>query len=439
MTYQEATEYLFEKTANYEKQGSAGYKPGLDTMMAMDKHYGHPHTKYRTIHVAGTNGKGSVSHSLAAQLQVCGYKVGLYTSPHLVDFRERIRINGTPISEEEVTRFVDGERDFYEKLNPTFFELTTMLALKYFAEQDVDIAVIEVGLGGRMDSTNIIQPLLTVITNVSMDHTQLLGTTLPQIAREKAGIMKKGVTCVVGEATPELRAVYNEVAAEKGARIVYAEDPVVIGKAEPLPGGKGMQYETIHGIRFKGELTGACQKKNMNTILQAVKELMDLGYLCSCQNPDNLTSIEDEMTRAYMNVTQLTGLQGRWQTIRESPTVVCDTGHNSGAWEYLGRQLAQVERHELRIVIGILEDKDVYNIMSKLPKNATYYFCRSSSHRAMSEATLKVFADQFGLRGKSYPSVAEAYNAAISGAQSDDFIFVGGSNYVVADFLKTRI
>ncbi len=439
MTYQEATEYLFEKTANYEKQGTLGYKPGLDTMLAMDKHYGHPHTKYRTIHVAGTNGKGSVSHSIAALLQMCGYKVGLYTSPHLVDFRERIRINGTPISEEEVTRFVDNERVFFEKLKPTFFELTTMLALRYFAEQDVDIAVIETGLGGRMDSTNIIQPLVSIITNVSLDHTQLLGSTVERIAAEKAGIMKKGVPCVIGETTPKLRSVYNAIAAEKGATVVYAEDPVVIATAEPLPQGKGIQYETIYGIRFQGELQGECQKKNMNTVLHATKVLMDLGYLCDCENPENIPNIEKEMTSAFMNVTKLTGLQGRWQTIRNNPTVVCDTGHNPGAWEYLSRQLGQIQCHELRIVIGILEDKDVYAIMSKLPKKAIYYFARSSSHRSMSEATLKVFADQFGLRGNSYPSVAEAYKDAISGAVSDDFIFVGGSNYVVSDFLKTRI
>lgn len=438
MTYSEATEYLFEKTANYEKQGVNGYKEGLDTMLMLDKHFGHPHTKFRSIHVAGTNGKGSVSHTIAAQLQVCGYKVGLFTSPHLVDFRERIRINGVLIPEEYVTQFVEKEHDFFDTLSPSFFEITTAMAFKYFSEQNVDIAVIEVGLGGRLDSTNIITPILSVITNVSLDHTQLLGSSLEKIAYEKAGIMKKGVPCVIGEAPPELRTVYDVVAAEKGTTIVYAEDPVVIERAEPLAEGKGLHYRTIYGIEFDGELQGLCQEKNTNTVLYATRELMNMGYLCDCEKPENVEFIQQEMTRAFMNVTQLTGLRGRWQTIREKPTVVCDTGHNTGAWEYINRQLAAIECHELRIVIGILEDKDVYTIMSQLPKEATYFYAKSSSHRAMPETTLKVIGDQFGLHGESYPTVAEAFQAAIQGAQSDDFIFVGGSNYVVADFMKSR-
>lgn len=439
MTYQEATEYLFEKTANYEKQGVSGYKPGLDTMQALDVYYGHPHTKFRTIHVAGTNGKGSVSHTLASLLQVCGYRVGLYTSPHLVDFRERIRINGIPIDEDYVTRFVDQEHEAFEPYAPTFFELTTIMAFKYFAENDVDIAVIEVGLGGRLDSTNIITPVLGVITNVSLDHTQLLGTTLEQIAVEKAGIMKKGVTCVIGEASPELHTVYDEVAKEAGAKIVYADSENAIKSAEPLPESDGIEYETILGINFKGELGGQFQIKNTNTVLHAVNELMKMGYFSDCGNAGNLKTMERELEYAFMNVTSLTGLQGRWQTVSQNPTVVCDTGHNPGAWEYLSKQLENVSGRELRIVIGILEDKGVYEIMAKLPKRATYYFTKGSSKRALPEATLKVFGDQFGLKGKSYPTVAEAFKAAADDARSNDFIFVGGSNYVVADFLKSRI
>lgn len=439
MNYQEAIEYLFERTANYEKHGMSDYKPGLDTMLAMDEHYGHPHAKYRTIHVAGTNGKGSVSHTLAAQLQVCGYRVGLYTSPHLVDFSERIRINGMPIDKEYVARFVDQERDFFEPLAPSFFELTTMMAFKYFAENDVDIAVIEVGLGGRLDSTNIIMPVLSIITNVSLDHTQLLGSTVEQIAMEKAGIMKRGVTCVIGEASTQLHAVYDAMAEKAGTELVYADSDVVIKSAEPLPDGGGMEYETSLGIHFKGALEGQFQVKNTNTVLHAVYELMKKGYFCDCEIPENMKNIEQEMERAFLNVKSLTGIQGRWQTVRNDPKVVCDTGHNPGAWQYISRQLENQKCHELRIVIGILEDKDVYEIMAKLPKKAKYYFTKSSSKRALPEATLKVFGDQFGLKGKSYPTVADAYKAAMEDVQSDDFIFVGGSNYVVADFLKSLI
>ena len=439
MNYSEVTDYLFSQTANYERQGASGYKEGLDNMQALDDHFGYPHRKFRSIHVGGTNGKGSVSHTLAAQLQVCGYKVGLYTSPHLLDFRERIRVNGEPISEDYVTHFIQSEKSFLDSLNPSFFEIATAMAFKYFAENDVDIAVIEVGLGGRLDSTNIITPILSVITNVSLDHTQLLGSTIEQIAMEKAGIMKEGVPCVIGEATPETRAVYDAVAHEKGAKLVYAEDPVEIESATPLDDGSGILYRTIHGFEFKGELRGACQEKNTNTILHATFELMKMGYLCNCKNPENVAKIQQEMSSAFMNVTKLTGLMGRWQVVRQEPTVVCDTGHNVGAWEYLSRQLTNVKCHELRIIIGILEDKDIYTIMSMLPKQARYYWTKGSTKRAFPEASLKVFGEQFGLQGSCYATVEEAYNAAIEGAQSDDFIFVGGSTYVVADFLKTRI
>ena len=437
MTYNEVLDYLFSQTANYEQQGVSGYKVGLDNMLALDEYFGHPHQQFRSIHIGGTNGKGSVSHTLAAQLQICGYRVGLYTSPHLVDFRERIRVNGKLIPEDYVVRFVESQRDFLETLKPSFFEITTAMAFKYFAEKGVDIAVIEVGLGGRLDSTNIITPILSVITNVSLDHTQLLGTTVEQIAMEKAGIMKKGVPCIIGEADAKVRAVINSVTQETGAPVIYAEDPVVIASAEPLPNGKGISYHTIHGIEFQGELQGLYQQKNTNTILYALHALMKMGYLCNCENPANKSNLQEEMNHAFLNVSQLTGLQGRWQTVRENPTVVCDTGHNIGAWEYLSRQLAQVKCHELRIVFGILEDKDIYAILQKLPKHARYYWTKGTSKRAFPETSLKVFGEQFELHGDCYPTVKAAYDAAIEGTQADDFIFIGGSTYVVADFLKT--
>ncbi len=439
MTYQEATEYLFSQTANYELQGAQGYKEGLDNTLKLDEHFNHPHTKFKCIHVGGTNGKGSVSHLLAAQLQVCGYKVGLYTSPHLVDFRERIRVNGHPVSEDYVVNFIETEQTFIDSLKASFFEITTAMAFKYFAEQDVDIAVIEVGLGGRLDCTNIITPLFSIITNVSLDHTQLLGSSLELIAMEKAGIMKPGIPCLIGETTPETRPVFEAVAEEKGAKLIFAEDNPITSLIPQKPGNKGQRYRNVFGMEFSCELQGEFQVKNMNTFAHAIIVLMDQGFLCSCRDPRNANNIVAELNAALMNVNSLTGLQGRWQTIRENPTVVCDTGHNPGAWKYLSKQLAEVKCREMRIVFGMVEDKDVYTVMSLLPKDATYYFTKGSTKRAFPETSLKVFGEQFGLNGNCYPTVEEAYQAAIEGATSNDFIFVGGSNYVVADFLKTRI
>ena len=438
MTYQETIDYLFSQTANYERQGAAGYKEGLGNSIALDEHFGHLHENFRSIHIGGTNGKGSVCHTLAAQLQVCGYRVGLYTSPHIVDFRERIRINGVPIPEDYVVHFVESERDFFEPLNPSFFELTTAMAFKYFSEMNVDIAIIEVGLGGRLDCTNIITPILSIITNISLDHTQLLGSSLEQIAMEKGGIIKRGVPVLIGETTPETRPVFEALAQEVQAPIYFAEDEQEITSATPRPEG-GMHYTAKHLGDFDGELSGPYQAKNTNTSVVAMHRLVEMGYLADCIEEDNNKMIQKEMNNAFLNVCSMTGLMGRWQIIRQKPTVVCDTGHNPGAWEYLGQQLANIQCRELRIVFGMMEDKDVYTVMSLLPKNATYYFTKGNTKRALPETSLKIFGEQFGLKGECYPTVAEAYQAAINGSQSDDFIFIGGSTYVVSDFLKTRI
>ena len=438
MNYKETCEYLFSQTPSYEKQGASGYKEGLETTIELDKHFGHPHKNFRTIHVAGTNGKGSVTHNIAAQLQMCGYRVGLYTSPHIVDFSERIRINGKPISEDYVVQFVEKERAFFEPLDPSFFEITTAMAFKYFSDMNVDIAVIEVGLGGRLDCTNIITPILSVITNISLDHTQLLGNSLAEIAMEKGGIIKPGVPVVIGEATPETREVFDALSSEAHAPIYYAEDEQEITSAKPLPNG-GMHYESKHLGCFDSELGGAYQVKNMNTIAVALLRLIDMGHMPNCTEGADKKKIQSEMNKAFQNVCTLTGLMGRWQTISEKPTVVCDTGHNPGAWEHLGSQLSAVKCREMRIVFGMVGDKDVYTVMSKLPKHATYFYTKGSTERAMAETTLKVFGDRLGLRGECYPNVSEAYNAAIDGATSDDFIFIGGSTYVVSDFMKSRI
>lgn len=438
MTYQETTEYLFSQTPSYEKQGSTGYKEGLDTTLKLDEHFGHPHKNFRSIHIAGTNGKGSLSHLIAAELQVSGYRVGLYTSPHLVDFRERIRINGTPIDEDYVVKFVEQEKEFYEPLKPSFFELTTAMAFKYFAEKHVDIAVVEVGLGGRLDCTNIITPILSIITNISLDHTQLLGNTLEQIAYEKGGIIKPGVPIVIGEATPETRVVFDALAAEKNAPIYYAEDEQEITSAENTEDGY-IHYKAVHLGEFDCELTGEYQPHNMNTAVVAMHRLVERGYLADCIEEEYKRIIAEEMSNAFKNVTKITGFMGRWQTIRENPRVICDTGHNPAAWTYLGKQLANLKCHELHIVFGMVEDKDVYSVMSLLPKNARYFFTKGSTKRAFPETSLKIFADQFDLKGECYPTVSEAYEAAMQGATSEDVIFIGGSTYVVADFLKTRI
>ena len=437
MTYKEATDYLFNKTANFEKQGATGYKEGLDNTIALDEHFGHPHEHYRCIHVAGTNGKGSVSHTIAALLQMFGYRVGLYTSPHLKDFSERIRVNGKPISEDYVSTFVNSNKDFFDSLEPSFFELATAMAFKYFYDSDIDIAVVEVGLGGRLDCTNIISPALSIITNISLDHTQLLGTSIQQIAMEKAGIIKPGIPVVIGEASPETRAVFDAVAKEAKAPIYYAEDEKEIVEATLTP--KGMEYKARHLGDFTGELCGEYQKRNTNTIVCAMQRLVNLGYLCDCIDPENNRKIKAEMDYAFQNVTKLTGLMGRWQTIRERPLVVCDTGHNVAGWQYLSQQISNVPCRQLHMVFGVVEDKDVYGIMSLLPKNATYYYTKANTKRALPETSLKIFGDQFGLYGQSYPTVAEAYDAAVKNAGADDFIFVGGSTYVVADFLNNCV
>ena len=438
MNYAETTLYLFSQLPQFEKDGAKGYKEGLQNSLAMDAHFGHPHRSFRTIHVAGTNGKGSCSHSLAAILQTCGYRVGLYTSPHLVDFRERIRINGHPISEDYVVGFVEHERHFFESLHPTFFELATAMAFKYFSDMKVDIAVIEVGLGGRLDCTNIITPMLSVITNISFDHTQFLGDTLAKIAAEKAGIIKRGIPVVIGETTAETRPVFEEKAKSNNAPLVFAEDEKEVLGAEPQPDGT-ILYHTLHYGELKGELGGLYQTKNTNTVLCAIRQLEQLGILCRCTVPENQHQCQEEINDALLHVCQLTGLQGRWQTIRRNPLVICDTGHNLAGWEYLSRQLKEVKCRHMHIVFGMVDDKDVDNVMKLLPTNASYYFTKADNHRAISEHVLLEKGLQNGLSSSAFDTVEEAYRTAFDTASTDDFIFVGGSSYVVADFLKKCI
>ncbi len=424
MNYQETIEYLFNSTPVFEKVGAKAYKPGLQTTETLDKHFGHPHRQFKSIHVAGTNGKGSCSHTLAAILQSEGYKVGLFTSPHLVDFRERIRVNGECISEQYIIDFVEKERRFFEPLHPSFFELTTALAFKYFAEQKVDIAIIEVGLGGRLDCTNIITPILSIITNISKDHTQFLGNTLADIAGEKAGIIKPGVPIIIGEDLPETRPVFQQKAQKENSPIIFAQDEnqQEVQKAEHINGK--MEYTTRTWGKLTGELCGDYQAKNMNTILNAVK------YLTLVKNKG--TSIKYGIS----HVTELTGLMGRWQKIQDKPLVICDTGHNVGGWQYLAPQIKAQACRQLRIVFGMVDDKDVTTVMKMLPKDAIYYWTQATTKRAIKVEKIAELGTSLGLNGNVYPSVNKAFKAAQADAAEDDFIFIGGSSYIVADFLS---
>ena len=436
MTYQETCQYLYNQMPMFERQGSSGYKEGLTNTLLLDEHLGHPHQSYATIHIAGTNGKGSCSHTIAAILQESGYKVGLYTSPHLVDFRERIRVNGKPISERYVMDFVDRERAFFEPLHPSFFEVTTALAFQYFKDQQVDIAVIEVGLGGRLDCTNIITPILSVITNISFDHMQFLGDTLAKIAGEKAGIIKRGVPVIIGEANEETRPVFEAKAKEVDAPIIFAEDYNEVVSAESLPGG-GMMYHTRNNSLLHGDLGGSYQAKNMNTVLTATYHLAILGYLCLCEKTQNQEKCRYELQHAVENVASSTGLMGRWQIVQQNPKVVCDTGHNVGGWQYLSKQLEQQQCRQMHIVFGMVNDKDLDGVLQLLPKNAIYYFTKADSKRAVNEHDLQLQAAKHGLHGECYPTVHEAYTQCMQHALRDDFVFVGGSSYVVGDFLKS--
>ena len=424
MTYQETTEYLYNSAPLFQHVGGDAYKEGLSNTHLLDEHFGHPHTKFRTIHVAGTNGKGSCSHTLAAILQSAGYRVGLYTSPHLVDFRERIRVNGEMVSEEYVVRFVEEHRAFFEPLHPSFFELTTAMAFNYFAESQVDVAIIEVGLGGRLDCTNIITPDLCIITNISPDHTQFLGDTLEKIASEKAGIIKNGVPVVIGETTDETRPVFVSKANETNSPIKLSDELKLVKSSLSNRNG-GRIYNTTLYKNLEGELGGLCQEKNTNTILTATEELKRIGY--------QLT--EEHIRNGFAHVYQLTGLMGRWQKLHEHPTLICDTGHNVGGIAYITEQLKHQTCDHLHIVMGMVNDKDVSGVLAMMPKCATYYFTRASVKRALDEEELQALATRFNLHGECYPTVAQATQAALENAKENDFIFVGGSSFIVADLL----
>jgi len=410
MTYDETLKYLYDFAPMFQKVGSSAYKEGMENSFLIDKHLNHPHTQYKTIHVAGTNGKGSTSHLLASILQEAGYKTGLYTSPHLLDFRERIKVNGKMIDKEYVVDFIVRNQAFFESIQPSFFELTTGMAFAYFAEQKVDIAVIEVGLGGRLDCTNVITPVLSIITNISFDHTQLLGNTLTAIAREKAGIIKPGVPVVIGEAEGEVREVFEGERYKVKGEIVFVQDSVT-------------------NLKVVSPLQGVAQEKNTATVLCAIDILNTFTLHLS---PFTLSKA---IKNGFKNVIKNTGLMGRWQIVGQHPKIVLDVGHNVGGIEYIVRQLQSEKYERLHIVFGMVKDKDISAVLALLPQNALYYFTQANIPRALEANLLAEQAGKFGLQGKIFLTVSKAFSAAKQNATKKDFIFVGGSTFVVAEVL----
>ncbi len=425
MNYQETLKYIYERLPLFQIVGSSAYKPGIESMQAFDDYLGNPHRSFPTIHIGGTNGKGSVAHTIASVLQASGYKTGLFTSPHLKDFRERIRINGIPAPEEFVIEFVEKHKAMFDIYFPSFFEVNVAMAFEYFKQEKVDVAVIEVGLGGRLDSTNIITPELSVITNISLDHTNILGNTLSSIAREKAGIIKSGVPVVIGEAVPGIKEVFEEAATEERSPIFFAEslqsEYLGIEIINDIP----VQSFCIEENFIQTPLLGIYQKKNIQTAWAAIKILQSIGF--------NLS--KESIKEGFLRVTELTGLRGRWQKLQDNPAVICDTGHNVAGISYIVEQLKNTPHQTLRMVIGMVNDKDIEHMLLLLPKNAVYYFTKASIARALSEDILKEMAEKNGLHGKSYPSVPEAFEAAKEDASTEDLIFIGGSTFVVAEVL----
>jgi len=430
MTYQEAIDFLYTSLPMYQRLGKAAYKSNLDNTLKLDEWFGHPHRAYPTIHVAGTNGKGSVSHMISSVLQASGLRTGLYTSPHLLDFRERIRINGQCIPEDDVTAFVVDNQQIINKIRPSFFEMTVAMAFEHFAREKVDVAVIETGLGGRLDSTNILTPVLTVITNISLDHTEFLGTGLLSIAREKGGIIKEGVPLVIGRAQEPTEEVLLSMARERNAPVLCA-NRVYRAKFRTLDRDGSMQLrfsrEGRAGLEsIRCDLNGAYQEENILTAFAALEQLQRLNWKIS----------RSGIREGFGRVVTSTGIRGRWETIGHNPRSICDTAHNVDGIAAVVRQIREIPWKRLHMVWGMVSDKDLDMIFPLLPEEASYYFTRASVPRAMEANLLEDRAREFGLTGRSYPHVPGAYRAARKEAGKDDMIFTGGSTFVVADLLN---
>ena len=404
MTYQDTLDWMFNQLPMYQKQGKTAYKKDLSNTILLANHLNNPETKFKSIHVAGTNGKGSTSHMLASVLQEAGYKVGLYTSPHLKDFRERIKINGKEINEVFVVDFISNHKSFFQENSLSFFEMTVGLAFDYFAKEQVDIAIIEVGLGGRLDSTNIITPEVSVITNIGLDHTQFLGDTLELIAKEKGGIIKPNIPVVVSETQLETKAILTDLAKDSSSKIVFAD-------LKPL-------------ISYPTDLLGDYQAKNKQATYQAIN-LLDDSFQVS----------EKDIEKGLINVVKHTGLLGRWQILQESPKIICDTAHNAEGLQITMKQLAKEKANNLHIVFGVVSDKDISTIFEFLPKEAQFYYCQPNIPRAMNVLELESKMISYGFNGKIFNSVEKALETAKKSAKQGDCIYVGGSTFVVAEVI----
>lgn len=431
MTYKQTLDYLFEKLPMYQRVGAAAYKANLDNTIAICQALGNPEKKLKCIHIAGTNGKGSSSHMLAAILQQAGYKTGLYTSPHLTDFRERIKVNGKQIAQADVVRFVETNREAFEKIEPSFFEWTVGLAFDHFVKEEVDIAVIEVGLGGRLDSTNVINPVACLITNIGMDHMNLLGDTLPKIAAEKAGIIKPRVPVVISQTQLEVISVFNNTAKDLKAPIEFADKNFKIQSYEYQP--KALAVTVLNrklnqSATYELDLRGSYQLKNLPGVLNMVEVLRSKGFMIE----------EKEVTAALKQVQKMTGLRGRWQTLSEKPLVIADTGHNVDGIREVMENIRRYPFQKLHVVLGVVNDKDLSGVLKLFPKDAAYYFCKASIPRALDEKELSSLAKKAGLSGSTFKTVAEALTKAKKQAKAKDLVFVGGSTFTVADALELQ-
>lgn len=431
MDYPETLRFLFSQLPMYQRIGAAAYKTDLDNTIRICERLGNPQNDFPSVHIAGTNGKGSVAHMIASVLQQAGYTTGLYTSPHLVDFRERIRINGEMIPKQEVVAFVDENRSLLDDIKPSFFEYTFGMAMRHFARQNVDIAVVETGMGGRLDSTNIVRPVCSVITNIGFDHMRFLGDTLPKIAAEKAGIIKAGVPVVIGETQEETTGVFERTAAAAKAPVLFADQQWRIHRLTADAGQGACRLESLtSGEKLMVELPfgGDYQLKNMLAVVTVADSLVEAGYKIG----------REQFAAGIKHAIRNTGLAGRWDVLQQKPLVICDTGHNKDGLRAVITQLRSLPCKHLHMVFGTVEDKDLTDILNLLPQEATYYFCKPSIPRGLDQEVLQKKARAHGLSGKSYASVSEAFETAKRQADEDDVVFAGGSTFVVAEVLQAR-
>jgi dihydrofolate synthase/folylpolyglutamate synthase len=431
MTYPKTLAYLFNQLPMFHRIGAAAYKADLSNTLALCKILGNPEKEFKSIHIAGTNGKGSTSHFLASVMQESGYKTGLFTSPHLKDFRERIRIDGKMISKRDVTAFVELHQNDFNDIQPSFFEWTFALAAWYFAKENVDIAVMETGMGGRLDSTNVISPVISVITNIGLDHTQFLGNTLAEIAAEKAGIIKPGIPVVIGETHPETASIFNEFAQRLQLELTFADQHISLKQTHftkhrpPLLAAEFHSFINTNEYKLVSSLSGKYQLKNLATVICTIEKLIEKGF--------NIR--KEQIISGIRKVVKNTGLMGRWQTISQNPLTIADIGHNPDGINEVLDQIALTSYKNLHFVIGVVNDKDVKTMLSKLPKEATYYFCKADIPRGLDAGILAQKASEFSLQGNAYHSVTEALKAATMAAETNDLIMVGGSAFVVAEVL----